>query len=150
MEKNESSEILTLNIRRQLNASVDAVFQAWTDADTLSQWFAPSDDFTVKVPVMDVQVGGQYRIEMTNPDGETFSAIGEYLEMSRPGKLVFTWSWDGGDSGMLVTIALADLDGKTELLLTHEKFPDIGSRDHHDEGWTGCLNRLTELVNQGE
>ncbi len=146
METNESKEILTLSIKREFNASIEAVFQAWTSAEKVCRWFAPSSDFTVKVPLMDAQAGGQYRIEMTNPDGATYTAIGEYLEVSEPDKLVFTWGWDGGDGGMLVTIDLAFRDGKTELVLTHEQFPDSGSRDHHSEGWTGCLGRLGEYL----
>jgi len=142
MMTNESSESLTLSIKREFKAPIEAVFQAWTSADKVSQWFAPSSDFTVKVPLMDAQVGGQYRIEMTNPDGETFTAIGEYLEVSEPDKLVFTWSWEGGDSGMLVTLDFSSQNGKTGMMLTHEQFPDAGSRDHHNEGWTGCLDRL--------
>ena len=146
MASENSSEILTLNIKRQFNASIETVFQAWTRADRVAQWFAPSNEFTVVVPVMDVRVGGKYRLEMTNPAGETYTAIGEYLEVSGPDKLVFTWGWEGGDGGMLVTIDLAAQDGKTGLVLTHERFPDAGSRDHHNEGWTGCLDCLAGFL----
>ena len=146
MASTDTNEILTLSIRRQFKASVDAVFKAWTDAEQVSQWFAPTAGFSVKVPLMDVQAGGKYRIEMTNPDGETYIAVGEYIEVSEPSKVVFTWAWEGGDEGMRVTLDFQACKGGTELILTHEQFPDAGSRDHHDEGWTGCLAGLEKFL----
>jgi uncharacterized protein YndB with AHSA1/START domain len=146
MTSGDSKVNLTLRIERQFNASSEAVFQAWTRSDQVVQWFAPTREFTVAVPVMDVRVGGKYRIEMTNPDGEMYTAIGEYLEIAEPGRLHFTWGWEGGDGDMSVTIDLAGQDGKTDLVLTHDKFPDAGSRDHHNEGWTDCLDCLADFL----
>ncbi len=146
MTENDSNLALTLTTKRTISASREDIFQAWTQAEKVCQWFAPSADFTIKVPTMVLSVGGQYRIEMTNPEGQTFIAIGEYVEISAPEKLVFSWGWEGGDGGMLVTIELTEEGDRTQLCLTHEKLPDDASRDHHNEGWEGCLNRLDTFL----
>jgi uncharacterized protein YndB with AHSA1/START domain len=148
MTTNKTNQVISLTLKRNIAASREHVFEAWTQADIVSQWFSPSDEFSINVPVMDLRVGGQYRIEMTNPEGNTHIAIGEYLEILEPEKLVFTWGWEGGDGGMLVTIELNEKDAHTELVLRHDKLPDKHSRDHHREGWVGCTDRLGKLLEQ--
>ena len=65
--------------------------------------------------------------------------IGEYQEISEPGKLVYTWSWeDGSLTGTLVTVEFRDLGSATELVLTHERFPTTEWRDKTRRG----LDRL--------
>lgn len=145
MTEAKSNSISSLILEREINAPIEKVFQAWTQPELIAAWFSPAADFSVSVPILDLKIGGSYRIEMINPDGETCSAIGEYLEITEPDRLVFTWSWDGGDSGMLVTIDLSESAGKTSLRLTHEKFPDDSSREQHNEGWLACLDRLQTL-----
>ncbi len=45
----------------------------------------------------------------------------------------------------LVTVEFNDLDGSTEVVLTHELFPNAEAKSSHEEGWTSCLNRLERL-----
>jgi hypothetical protein len=59
---------------------------------------------------------------------------------------VYTWRWDGimrevGET--LVTVEFHDLGNSTEIIVTHERFPDAGTRDRHRSGWEPCLDRLT-------
>ena len=49
-------------------------------------------------------------------------------------------------SETLVTVEFRDLGGRTEVVLTHEFFPDINMRDQHSEGWAGCLEQLATFV----
>ena len=37
-------------------------------------------------------------------------------------------------------------EAETELTLTHEGFPDTEMRDKHNEGWEGCLSRLSAAL----
>jgi len=79
-----------------------------------------------------------------------------YREVAAPEKLVFTWAWEaGGGCGdseneqpveTLVTVEFREKGQTTEVLLTHELFPNAESRDKHQEGWSGCLARLGKVV----
>jgi len=46
----------------------------------------------------------------------------------------------------LVTVELHEKDGKTEVVLTHERFPSPEVRDEHRKGWTECLERLGAVI----
>lgn len=137
----------TLQIKRIFKAPRDKVFKAWTDPGVLKQWFAPTDEFSVPVADVDLRVGGKYRIVMRAPDGAQHIAVGAYREIDAPRKLVFTWSWEQKSMpDTLVTIEFNEHAGTTEMVFTHELFPSAEERDHHNQGWNGCLNRLAKVV----
>src|SRR6476646_6427211 len=50
---------------RVLDATREAVFTAWTDADAFCQWFGP-EGFTCTVREMDVRPGGRACFDMTS------------------------------------------------------------------------------------
>jgi uncharacterized protein YndB with AHSA1/START domain len=133
----------SLQVRRQVSASPKQVYRAWTDKAQIARWFAPSPDFKTIVHELDFRTGGSYRIEMRHPDGSSHVAIGRYREIESPGRLTFTWRWEGSPmADTLVTIELLPKDGGTEVLLTHTLFQTEELRDEHTKGWTGCLAQL--------
>ncbi len=136
----------SLQLKRTFKAPRQRVFQAWTKPEHLNRWSAPSDDFEVTAET-DLRVGGKYRIQMKHVSGNVHVAVGEYLEIRPPEKLVYTWGWeDGSVTDTLVTIEFRDLGKETEVVLTQERFPNTDWRDKHNEGWTGCLVRLEKLL----
>ena len=48
---------------------------------------------------LDLRVGGKFRIQMKNADGEYFTAVGEFREVEPPERLVYTWDWEKEGSG---------------------------------------------------
>jgi uncharacterized protein YndB with AHSA1/START domain len=145
----ETRSEITLNLTRTYSAPREEVFRAWTEPEALKRWFAPSDEFSTPIAEVDLRVGGAYRIGMKPPDQEDmFIVVGTYREVQPPERLVFTWSWEEGmDVGeTLVTVEFRDLGGSTEVVLTHELFPNEQARDKHNEGWSGCLERLEKIL----
>jgi len=67
---------------------------------------------------------------------------GRYLTVERPGRLSFTWIWDGETEETLVSIDLAAAGDRTGLILTHGGFAEEAARDNHIVGWSDCLERL--------
>ena len=143
-EKNKGPET-TLRLKKILNAPREKVFRAWTEAEALKTWFAPSDDHSALSAEVDLRVGGKYAITLRSPKGEVSRAVGTYREIRPPEKLVFTWSWEGEDLGeTLVTIEFLDRGGSTELVLTHEFLLTKEWYDKHAYGWNGCLDSLAK------
>jgi uncharacterized protein YndB with AHSA1/START domain len=58
-----------------------------------------------------------------------------------------TWPWQNEPSvRSLVTVQLRDVEGGTEITLTHERLPSAESRDKHQHGWNGCLENLARAL----
>jgi uncharacterized protein YndB with AHSA1/START domain len=132
----------SLVISRTYPASVDRVFKAWTDANQLGQWFAPSDDCTTKASV-DLQVGREYRIAITHKGGNVHTVLGTYRLIEPPRKLVYTWRWENGPAAdTLVTVDFTPDGEATKVTVTHEQFANTEDRDKHAEGWNAGLSRL--------
>src|SRR5687768_9113151 len=141
---------LTLNLSRVFDAPRDRVFRAWTDPRMLEQWWGPPG-FSCPLAQVDLRPGGAYRLGMKPPEGETFYLAGVFREVQPPERLVYTWQWEDDShdkSETLVTVEFKDLGPRTEVVLTHERFPDAGAVARHTDGWNGCFIRLAELLAQ--
>jgi uncharacterized protein YndB with AHSA1/START domain len=133
-----------LQMTRLIDAPREAVFRAWTDPAELRQWFG-SRDHTTPAAEVDLRPGGAYRITMRSPEGESFIVAGIYHEVDAPRRLVFSWRWEGDgpdDIESVVTIEFHELDGRTEVRLTHEGFATDEEAAPYGAGWEGCLERL--------
>src|SRR5579864_2711977 len=148
MAKEQLSPESTLKVNRILQAPRERVFRAWTDPKELARWFAPSTEYSTKVPELDLRVGGKYIVEMHHKDGNVHIIGGTYKEIRPPERIVFTWSWEGDPSSSesLVTLEFLDLGPSTEILLTHEQLPSAEQRQKHEQGWNGCLAQLAAYV----
>lgn len=139
-----------LQLRRALRVPREKVFRAWTDPDRLKKWFAVAAGYTTPIAEVDLKVGGRYRLGMQPPENDSLLIVGGvYQEILPPEKLVFTWQWEtdnADESETLVTVEFRERDGLTEIILKHELFDDVMSRDKHGAGWAGCLDHLERLL----
>lgn len=101
----------SVKISRRFNASPERVFDAWTDPAMASQWL-----FTTKSSKttydLDVRVGGSYTITRIS-NGKKYVAVGKYVEIDRPRKLVFTFGMPqfAADFDTVIVEIEADGDG---------------------------------------
>ena len=155
---NTTEQDIKLQLTRVFDAPRELVFKAWTDANQFRQWFgaAACGGAALLSVKLDARVGGKYRLQMRRPDGEFYTTVGIYREVKPPERLVFTWQFEKDGSGdeygeveppeMLVTVELKARGKQTELILTHEEFASVESRDRHEDGWTRCLEALGKFV----
>jgi len=110
-------------------------------------WKAPGD-MTTPLAEVDLRPGGKYRIHMRAPDGTEHHLVGVYRLVEPPKKLVYTWRWESEPDApeTLVTVEFLDRGGATDLVLTHELFPNEESKGKHEHGWAGCLDKLARVV----
>ncbi len=141
-----------LVLRRTYAAPRQRVFDTWTQPE-LAMKFLATGDVTVPEVRMDVRTGGSYNIVMRMPDGERWNVRGTYREVRPPERLVMTWRWEEekpeDEHDTLLTLEFNDLDGGTELVLTHEQFASEDSRDRHQEGWAKIMEQLAALASLG-
>jgi uncharacterized protein YndB with AHSA1/START domain len=142
-----------LKLSRRYAASPERVFDAWTDPALLRRWWAALQGWETSLAEVDLRPQGRYRLTMRDPEaGAEYTVGGEYVEIRRPERLAFTWTWEGeaeimsGSERTLVEVEFsADGDG-TVVELTHTRFADDRIRDLHGEGWTGCLDNLEKIL----
>ena len=146
-----TAEKTSLEIKRFINAPRDCVYAAWTDPAQLKEWFGPENVRTRNFTA-DARVGGKYRWDLINEEGEDMTISGEYRELVPGKEIVFTWKWDDDEAwkntSSVVTVELSDCDGGTELRLIHEKLPSEESRDRHNEGWNSVVDRLQKFLSK--
>lgn len=138
-----------LVLRRVYAAPRQRVFDAWT-TPALAVRFLATGDVTVPEAHMDVRTGGRYTIVMRMPDGERWNVVGVYREVSPPERLCMTWRWQEDDPNdeydTLLTLQFNEVDGGTELVLTHEQFASADSRDRHREGWAKIMAQADAVI----
>ena len=135
-----------LSIRRILPAPARRVFEAWTRPELMARWFFPDDGWSVDVKAR-VEVGGRYELSMRDPEGNLHRQFGEYREIVPVSRIVFTWCCpDFAVVDSVVTVDLFDQGHETELVLTHELLDNPDIRRSHEQGWTGCLNQLNNML----
>lgn len=151
MPETKVAEQQRLEIRRVVRASRARVFAAWTQPEQMQRWFGRETDQVESIG-LDVKTGGKYHIRMSGncgPEGNGPKAevTGEYTEVIPNEKVQFTWrpAWNGGEES-LVTVEMRDVEGGTEVLLKHERFASIESRNGHSQGWTSSLNKLERFL----
>jgi uncharacterized protein YndB with AHSA1/START domain len=128
---------------RHIDATPETVFAFFTDPEKLTRWLA--DEAT-----LDPRPGGVcHQIHIGN-DGKHYSMRGEFVEVSPPTRLVFTWGFenddmDVGPGASTVEVTLEPRDGGTWLTLVHRDLPE-SERGDHDAGWGTMLDRLAAAV----
>jgi uncharacterized protein YndB with AHSA1/START domain len=138
-------------VRRVIVARRERVFHNWTDPDQLRRWWGPGG-FSCPEAVVDLRLGGTYRLVMQPDHGPTMSITGTYREIEPPARLVYTWRWDTGpaasDHESVVTVDFDDLgDGRTAVTVTHDRLPPDHDTSPYRSGWEEGLEKLDAAMN---
>jgi uncharacterized protein YndB with AHSA1/START domain len=142
-------DVLELSIERVLKAPRELVFDAWVEARHMRRWSAPHG-FEIPDCGGDARPGGRWYASMRSPAGELLRVEGQYLEVVRPERLVFTHAWLDGDGvagpETRVTVTLEDAEGGTLMRFSQTGFETAASRDGHGDGWSQCFERLAACL----
>ena len=142
---NPSPQKAVVQVTHKFSASAERVFDAWLDPNTVGKWLFATPTGKMSKVKIDARVGGSYLI-VENRDGNDVEHIGEYLEMDRPRRLVFTLKVPKySQENTTVTIEIRALDSGCELTLTHEGvLPDYVART--TSGWNMILDQLATTL----
>jgi uncharacterized protein YndB with AHSA1/START domain len=113
---------------RVFDAPRDLVFEAHSSCEHMSNWWGPRK-YEVTSCEMDFRPGGAWRIVHRGPDSEEQGFRGEYREIDRPERIVWTFEWEGLPGHVSVdTLTLEEHDGKTTLTAI-SAFDSVEDRD---------------------
>ncbi len=134
-----------LIVKRFYEFSAERVFDAWLTPEITRRWLFTTGDSEVIRCEIDARVGGKFEI-VDKRDGAEFKGeirhVGEYLEIDRPRRLVFTFGVPQFDPRTTrVEIDIVAKGSCCELTLTHHGVPDEWQVPT-TEGWTKLLGNL--------
>jgi len=126
----------------RIDARPETVFAFFVDPEKMRRWKGTEAR-------LEPRPGGIYRVNVSARD----VAVGTYVEIDPPKRVVFTWGWEGdehvppGSSTVEVTLT-ADGEG-TIVRLVHRDLPEHAG-PKHAEGWEHFLPRLQVAAAGGD
>jgi uncharacterized protein YndB with AHSA1/START domain len=136
-------------ITRGFAAPRTVVFDAWTKAEHVAQWWDPS-----RVPLavceIDLRPNGVFRFVHQGPEGHAHSFFGVYREIEAPERLVFTARSSPSGPETVGTLVFSERDGRTTLTMTiacqSKAERDVLLQMRVDVGTTRTLDNLDEYL----
>jgi uncharacterized protein YndB with AHSA1/START domain len=135
----------TVTVTHHFAASPERVFDAWLDPQSACKWLFATPAGQIVRTEIDARVGGRFVI-VDRRNGEDVEHTGEYLEINRPHRLVFTFGVPKYSPVFTeVAIDIVPAASGCDLTLTHtgvlaEYF------DRTAEGWNGILDGLARSI----
>jgi uncharacterized protein YndB with AHSA1/START domain len=143
----DNDERLTVRVTRRFSTPPERVFDAWLDARTAGQWLFATAGGQSECVEIDARAGGWFYI-VERRDNETVEHVGEYIQVMRPRRLVFTLFAEKYSLQFeRVTVTLSALGAGCELELTHETRRELAPQLRRS--WIEMLDRLTEILEAG-
>ena len=130
----------TMSVHREIaiDASPETVWEFLVDPEKATRWMG-------QTATLDPRPGGVYRVEVI--PGNT--AVGKFVELDPPRRLVYTWGWEPGGldkttppASSTIEIELVPSGEGTTLRFTHRGLPSEKAVESHSHGWDHYLERL--------
>ncbi len=126
-------------IHRELSiaARPETVWEFFVDPRKAERWMGIS-------ALLDPRPGGEYRVEVLSGN----VAVGEFVEVDPPHRLVWTWGWTDQSQSPVppgsstIEVELVPEGDGTLLRFTHSGLPDADATQKHAHGWDHYLERL--------
>ena len=139
----------SIMITRIFEVPRELVFKALTQPEFVMKWWGPKG-FTCPFCTIDLHLGGVFHGCMRSPEGRDYLSKSVFREIVDPERLVFTDSFSDEVGNVvppayygmstdwptetLVTMTLADHNGKTKFVLQHEGMKAGKERDMCEAG----------------
>src|ERR1700733_96746 len=144
----------TVSIKREFDAELSLVWDAYTKQEILDQWWAPKP-YLSKTKFMDFKVGGRRFYAMVSPEGQERWAIQKYISISpKTNFKMFNAFADKDENPELPgsdwDYTFSEQNGKTTVRITiyneslarMEKMIEMG----FTEGYKMSMNNLENLL----
>ncbi len=157
-------------INRTFDASIDVMYDMWTNPKHLSHWLTPAG-FKLEYKRADIRPGGSAFSVMTGANGMKMCGRAEYLKMEKPNQIVYTQQFCDENEKItrhpmsatwpetMLTIVDLTAEGpdQTRVTITWEPIGNVPREDLETfvkaragmtQGWTGSLDGLEEYLSK--
>lgn len=143
-----------IDIEREFDAPVAAVFAAHRDPDLVRRWLGPNG-YEMQIERWDFRSQGGYRYVHVDPDGNRWAFNGTFHTVRENEFAVQTFEFEGvRDVVAVESLTFEDLGGGRTRLRIHSAYPSLEARDGMvqsgmEGGLTEGFARLDALLGQG-
>ncbi len=139
----------TITMKRTFNAPLALVWEAWTQAEHIAEWWSPKGVRT-KVVTHEFKVGGQWKYIMPMPNGQEFIAEGTYTEIIEFKKIVSSANFRPMTEGVEIQ-SLFEPNGEKTDFTFHVIHPTEAYKIQQEKmgilnGWGSVFDRLDVLL----
>lgn len=137
----ENPSVKSISIYTTVNASIEKVWDYWTNPKHIVNWNNASDDWHTPKASNDLRVGGIFSSTMAAKDGSmSFDFEGKYSEIETYKKIVYQIA-----DGRNVTITFYVIDDKVIITETFEPETE-NSSELQRSGWQAILNNFKKYT----
>ncbi|WP_257658762.1 SRPBCC family protein [Parapedobacter lycopersici] len=146
----------TIRIKREFDADLSLVWQAWTTAELLDQWCAPNP-YRTATKTLDFREGGRWHYAIVSPEGKKHWSRYDYKKIE-PQKSITELRAFSDENGKIdpdfprteCTLLFSETDGKTCVTMTEkysspEMFEKMATTSHQ-KGFSSHLKNLDGLL----
>ncbi len=139
----------TVTIKRTFNATIELVWEAWTQPKHIIKWWSPKGMDT-KIIEHDFSIGGKWKYAMSMPNGKEFIAEGEYTEIVKFTKIISLANFKPMTEGVEIQ-SLFEKDGNKTNFTFNVVHPTEEYKIQQEKmgilnGWGSVFDRLDELL----
>ncbi|HYG51286.1 MAG TPA: SRPBCC domain-containing protein [Flavobacteriales bacterium] len=150
-----------VSITRVINAPLELVFDAWTNVEHLSKWYAP-DHCPIQYIKFEGVQGGTFLSCIYTPDGKECWCKGTFLEIVKNKRIIYILAVanqkgqniTAAEAGMdpewpdetIVTVLFENEKGKTKVTLEQTVSEELAKKTGAYPGWNLMLNNLENLL----
>ena len=118
-----------IDIEREFDAPVAAVFRAHAEPDLIKQWLGPNG-YEMDIERYDFTSGGGYRYVHRNPEGQEFAFNGVFHVVRENDFAIQTFEFEGfADVVSIESLTFEDMGGGRTRLRAHAVYPTVEARD---------------------
>lgn len=132
---------MKITIATTINASPEAVWQAWTTPQDITQWNHATADWACPHAEINLQPGGQFNYRMEAKDGSMgFDFSGEFTSVEAHQEIVYAL-----EDGRQVSTTFTETDQGIKVE-QHFDAEDERSAGQQKQGWQAILNNFKRHV----
>ena len=157
----ETNSVSSTRTSRVINASAEALYQAFIDPAALEVWLAP-EGMTGKVHEFDARIGGGYRMSLfyssaeqtnrgkTSASEDRFTA--QFVELTPAKRIVQAITFDTSNPAfagqMFMVVSFENAGHGTRVTIWFENLPSGIRPEDNDTGTRSSLEKLARYVEQ--
>lgn len=145
----EQTQDRFVSMRRTFQAPLALVWEAWTQAEHIANWWGPKG-MPLSVVEFDFRVGGKWQYSMPMPNGGEFISEGEYQEIVEHQKIVTTADFKPMTTGVILHIEFEADGEQTHMNFSVEHDTAEYARKQKEmgfeKGWGSAFDRLAERL----